>query len=300
MPHLFALEAMATRFELVLDAPRLDPSRARAIAEAAMDEIRRVESRWSRFSRDSVLSFVEREAPYRACALDERDVELWSTALEVSRASRGAFDIASSDRDGEGPAYTAIGLEREARRVRFAKSGLRLDFGAVAKGFALDEAAAVLTEHGVERALLHAGTSSVLAIGAPPGRPGWRVALESATGSAWIDLQDGALGVSSQDAQLASRGEPHLFDPANGAAVAAQLVAAVAAPSAALADAWSTALLVLAVRRATLDASALEPAPPDWIVGRGPRNQRRWSERGGDRWRLDAPSFVPSPLSCSA
>ena len=46
---------------------------------------------------------------------------------------------------------------------------MALDLGGVAKGHALDEAANVLQEHGVNCALIHGGTSSVVAIGNPPG-----------------------------------------------------------------------------------------------------------------------------------
>jgi thiamine biosynthesis lipoprotein len=110
-----------------------------------------------------------------------------------------------------------------------------LDLGAVAKAEALDRAAEVLREHGVEAALLHGGTSSVLAIGAPPGERGWRVGIADL---ACALLRDAALGVSGNR-------RPHVRDPRTGATLAdAPRTAAVVAPTAAAADALSTALLV--------------------------------------------------------
>ncbi|MCH2105347.1 MAG: FAD:protein FMN transferase, partial [Planctomycetes bacterium] len=116
-----------------------------------------------------------------------------------------------------------------------------LDFGAVAKGWALDLAREGLLEAGVERALLHGGTSSVLAIGAPPGEEGWRVALGKESGASCL-LRDCALGVSAPDGEAG--GEGHVLVPGTSAAASGVELAAVVCESAAWADAWSTALVV--------------------------------------------------------
>ena len=53
-----------------------------------------------------------------------------------------------------------------------------IDLGAIGKGYALEEAGRLLREAGVSSALLHGGTSSVCAIGAPQGQPHWRTAIK--------------------------------------------------------------------------------------------------------------------------
>ncbi|HYD02310.1 MAG TPA: FAD:protein FMN transferase, partial [Phycisphaerales bacterium] len=113
-----------------------------------------------------------------------------------------------------------------------------LDFGAIGKGWALDRAARVLREHGVTRALLHGGTSSVVTLGGP-----WRVALDD---RAAVDLTDASLGVSAPAGRTIGRGADvrgHILDPRTGRS-ATTLGAAVSGPSAAVCDAWSTALVV--------------------------------------------------------
>ena len=113
-------------------------------------------------------------------------------------------------------------LDPRARSVRAARAGASLDLGGVAKGFALDLAARELREAGVDCALLHGGTSSVAALGAPPGESGWRVAIEGAhapegAGLAVL-LRDASLSVSAAAGRTArgaaGRRVGHVLDPA--------------------------------------------------------------------------------------
>jgi len=286
----FATAAMGTRFELVL-AGRDGQERMRPVGEAAIEEIESWHRRLNRFAPDSLISRINRSAALRAVPLDRRTFELIAAALEVCRASGGAFDITvaplmaafglpgsgtapgrAESPDGEGPDWRsgadAVLLDAQDRSIRFLRPDIALDLGGIAKGHAIDCAAALLREHGVSSAFLHGGTSSVLGIGAAPGHAGWRVAIGGNGGggdggggdASVVELRDNALAV----ARVAGRrlegpgGEAcgHVMDPRTGEPVRARLLAAVVAPSARLADAWATALLVLGKRPAAL--------PEDW------------------------------------
>ena len=224
----FAIEAMATRFELVLLGA--DERRVQSAGEAALEEIALVDRRWSRFRRDSLLSFLEREALARPVSLDRDDCALLATALDVHERSSGAFDVCRSGSSDD------IELDRANRTIRFHRP-LALDFGAIAKGHALDLARERLIEAGIEHAFLHGGTSSVSAIGRGPGGSAWRVALALSTRT--VDLDGRALSVSAQ------RGRAHVIDRRTGEVAARTGSVSVCAPSAREADAWSTAALVL-------------------------------------------------------
>lgn len=222
---------MRTRFECAL------PDAERAAGEAALAEIRAVERALSRFAPDAETARVNREAaarPRRVSAL------LWEVLVRC-RALRadtgGAFDAAAATP----PGFAAVELDPAARTVRFLDPRVRLDFGGVGKGVALDRAAAALREAGVRAALLHGGTSSVFGIGAPPGAPAWRVEIadpdDPERAIAGVELRDAALGVSCRARAL---------DPRDGAAARGPTrLAAVRARDAAAADAWATALLLL-------------------------------------------------------
>jgi FAD:protein FMN transferase len=273
-----ALHAMGTRFEFAIAGEREGhPADAfRPVAELALDEIRVWHERLSKYQPDSWVRFAEREGPCRDLPVDADLFELLSTCRDVWRASGGAFDptIAGAmarlgfapssptdDASAPPPTFADVILNDHARTVRLARPGVRLDFGAVAKGFALDQAAAILRSHGVAHALLHGGTSSIIAIGPPTGHRPFRVDVESAAGpTVRVQLRDAAMSVSAPRGRVACADDQthtHILDPRTGLPPAGLhcRTAAAVAPSAALADAWTTALVVLADRPPT--------APPD-------------------------------------
>jgi thiamine biosynthesis lipoprotein len=122
-----------------------------------------------------------------------------------------------------------------------------LDAGAMGKGIALDAAVAVLRAQGIEQAFLDFGTSSQIALGAPGDSPqGWRVAIAGlGVGSlrGFVTLRDAALSTSRTREPNAPEGA--IIDPHSGRPVANARLATVRSSTAAAADAWSTAIVVL-------------------------------------------------------
>jgi len=278
-----ALEAMATRFELVVCGAR-EPMLRRAGARA-LEEVEIADRQLSRFRRDSVVAFLEREAMLRPVRVLPEIFELLLLCKEAHRQSGGAFDISigarmeelgfhetvnreadeqcmkdspqsrrgartrrESNRPGEARGLEALELREESCEVVL-HGRIKLDLGGVGKGYAIDRAVEVLREEGVRSAFLHGGTSSVFALGAPPGQAAWKVGLRNPSGAdVEICLEDRALSVSSThgrrrwiDGELKS----HVIDPRDGSPLGGECVAAVVHPTAARAEVWSTALLVL-------------------------------------------------------
>lgn len=258
--------AMGTRFELVLDAE--DEPRARAAGEHALELVERCDARFSLFRSDSLIARINREAFERPVRVDHETFELLAECLALREATQRAFDVAvgplmrtwgfrgtSSGLESGAPRGT-FELDAATRAVRFTSANTALDLGAIAKGHALDAAAESLRECGIERALLHGGTSSVIAIGAPLGEPWWSVQLGAASHST-ARLRDNALGFSAprgRTASFAGHEVGHVIDPRSGKPAALELQCAVVGPSARACDAWSTAAVVLAARDETLDA----------------------------------------------
>lgn len=265
---MLATYAMGTRFEVVLAGG--EAADVRAAGEAALEEVRLLHDRLSAFAPGSVVSRLNERATEGPVAVAGDVFALLVLCRNVCEASEGAFDVtvgplmvAWGFRVREGEAWTPptdvelaevrgrvgmglVELNAEARSVRFARAGVRLDLGAVAKGWALDAAAAILRERGVTSAFIHGGTSSVVAIGTPPGREGWAVHVRGVDRR--VMLRDSALGVSAgHGRQVVVNGEVlgHVIDPRSGRPTVGAKVAAVVGASAAMADAWSTAALVV-------------------------------------------------------
>jgi thiamine biosynthesis lipoprotein len=256
---------MNTRFEIVLADKRALAS-LRAAGEEALDEIARVEAELSAFRRESILAQLHAEAALRPVQVDGVVFRFFERAGRLHRETDGAFDLTigalmeplRAQRAPTAEERALVGFARQVRldpqgrTIAFGHPGVRLDPGAIGKGYALERAAELLREAGVGRALLHGGTSSVYALGAPPDGEAWMVAVQDPLVPeeilARVALCDRALGVSSIFGRTFQRGEErhgHVLDPRTGEPVAHTLTAAVITASPTDADALSTALLVL-------------------------------------------------------
>ena len=238
---------MGTRFELILadqgDAPWL-----RSVGELALEEIRWCHERFNRFSPSSLVTHLRRASLGTRIRVDRDTFALIRSAHEVCHASDGAFDPSGGWGMGD------LDLDEHHSTITPHRSGIALDLGGIAKGFALDRAADVLRDHAVESAFLHGGTSSALGIGTPPGGVGWGVSLSESRNGSKVFLQDQALSVSAawDDNPNPTR------DPRTKTVIPSPRRVAVVGPTATLADAWSTAALVLGTRPTSLG--------PEWSV----------------------------------
>ena len=128
---------------------------------------------------------------------------------------------------------------------------MRLDLGAIAKGYAVDEALRVLKKHDITRALISGG-GDMAALDAPPGKKGWRVELAGASTNSmpaeFVLLKNHALATSGdvfQHVEIAGVRYSHIVDPRTGIGLTNRSMVVVIAPNCAAADSLSTAISVL-------------------------------------------------------
>ncbi|MCB1125472.1 MAG: FAD:protein FMN transferase [Verrucomicrobiae bacterium] len=191
-----AREAMATRFELVLNGS--DPVRLRSAGEGALDEVDRQEARLSLYRATSEISQVNRLAAGTPVTVSPPVFSLLEECVRLWQSTGGAFDITVAPLmrawgflrgTGRMPTEEAImaarakvgmqhiRLDAARRTVHFEREGMMLDLGAIGKGYAIDEAVGLLRDDGVVSAFFHGGTSTCYALGRPPAFSGWRTAI---------------------------------------------------------------------------------------------------------------------------
>ena len=280
-----ARHAMATRFELVLHGE--DEAALRAAGEEALDEITRLEDELSYFRATSQIYRLNQEATHQPVRVTPWLLRLLQHARQLTEETDGTFDITVAPlmrcwgfytREGRVPEPAALAEARACvgmnlvelnaadSTVRFARAGVQLDLGSIGKGFAVERAGELLREAGVTSALLHGGTSTVLAIGAPPDADGWKIGLEhpasdggttqnselrtqnSAAPLATVSLRDQSHSVSAvwgKSFTTADRSYGHVIDPRTGQPTQGASLAAIVLPSATESDALSTMLLTL-------------------------------------------------------
>jgi thiamine biosynthesis lipoprotein len=269
-----ARRAMACEFSVVLGA---GCRRAVDAGCAALDEIDRVEAKLSAYRDDSDISCLNRQAFEREAAVDEEVLSLFTLAASITSATGGAFDITAGALTKvwgffAGPRRVPAIPELEAARaasgirhvhfdaarrtVRYLRPGLEINLGAIGKGWAIDRATDLLrTRFSVSSALFEGGRSSVRALGCPPGEPrGWKVAIGDPFRPGRVlgalRLRDRALGTSGSAHQFFTqdgRSYGHVLDPRTGWPADELASASAIAPTAAEADALSTAFFVLGV-----------------------------------------------------
>jgi len=145
-----------------------------------------------------------------------------------------------------------VQLDSAKQSVKFSRQGLRLDFGAIGKGFAVDQAARVLEQHGVTSYLVN--ISGNMRLGdAPPGKPGWRVQVAGVTEDSpplrTLVMSNCAIATSGdlwQYIEIDGTRRSHILDPRTGIGVPGPIAATVVAPTAIAADALATIACVAA------------------------------------------------------
>jgi len=249
-----------------------------ATLDAAFAEIARLDRMMSHYDPESPLSQLNREGARGPVPVEPELFDFLAECLRQSRDSDGAFDVTVGPLlrawgffRGEGRlpppveieelrtrvGYRHVVLDPERRTVHFARPGMELDLGGIAKGYAVDRVVALLRARGVEAALVSAGGSSVYGLGAPPGRTAWEVRVQDplhpsrdAFTVALRDLSLSVAGSAHKSFIHAGRTYSHIMDPRSGRPVEGVLSVAVLSPSATAGDALDNAFLVEGVEAA--------------------------------------------------
>ncbi|MGB9586635.1 MAG: FAD:protein FMN transferase [Armatimonadota bacterium] len=204
---VLATYAMHTRFEIVLHGG--NPIRLRSAGEEALREIERLHSQLSLFEPTSDISKINAHAASHPVQVEPRLYNLLKHCFRLSELTEGAFDITIGElmhiwgfHCGETgvPKTRTVQLVSQATNERgvilcgphmqgsscgvtptvsFERPGIRLDLGAIGKGYAIERAVEILRDAGIVSAIIHGGTSTVYGIGRQQNGEPWRVGVRT-------------------------------------------------------------------------------------------------------------------------
>jgi thiamine biosynthesis lipoprotein len=137
-------------------------------------------------------------------------------------------------------------LNEADHTIELKKEGVKIDLGAIGKGYALDKMAELLVQWSIDIALISAGGSTIVPIGTPAGMKGWPVAINR-PGSKGIKEKILLAGCALSASGL-QKG-PHIIDPRNDRPAKGKIAAWTTAKTGARADAISTAFMVMPLEK---------------------------------------------------
>lgn len=170
----------------------------KAAYKEIFDRLREIESRMSANAAGTEVDAINRSAGVSPVAVHEDVRSVVEAALHFAELSGGALDptvgplvklwnIGSDDARVPSPAelkaalplidWKDVVVDDAAGTVFLKRAGMKLDLGAMAKGFAADEVARIIAKHKIPRAIVDLG-GNVMAVGEKQGGDPWRVGVQ--------------------------------------------------------------------------------------------------------------------------
>ena len=242
---MFTHEAMNTTFTLRL--PTSDHREASGIARECFDLVDFLEQRLSRYAEGSDVSRINAMRRGETLWISEPTHRCLLLALDAWTATSGLFDITHGTRfehvkrSSQGPLPEICGslvVHPDTAAVTCAEEGRVIDLGGIGKGFALDEMVRLLIGWDIRDAFVTAGASSLLAL----GNIVWPIDLMGDRSKFRISLSNASISASGSGIQGC-----HIVHPTGDQAMPRDACRRiwVKAKDAALAEAWSTALMLV-------------------------------------------------------
>lgn len=262
---------MGVEARIVLYAP--SEQQAQRAAGAAFDRIAQLDAVMSDYRAGSELNQLTDHPVGTSIRVSDDLYHVLATGQRVAEASGGAFDVTigplvalwrEARRTGRLPyddelararqrvGFASVHLHPNDRSVTFDIPKMQLDLGGVAKGYAAEQAVSTLRAHEIRSALVSLA-GDVAVSDAPPGTPGWMIAIDHGEPSRVprvLLLANAAVSTSGSTEQfvdIAGKRYSHLIDPRTGVGLTSLTAATVIARDGdgALADALSSAACVL-------------------------------------------------------
>jgi len=273
--YTFTDRHMGTTFKIMVYAP--EEKTAKRGAKAAFARIAQLDGIMSDYRPTSELMQLCRKAVGKPVKVSEELFFVLAASQELSRKSDGAFDVTVGpvvrlwrrarkgkrlpDPEELAAARALVGfrmmkLDPKQHTVELAKEGMRLDLGAIGKGYAGDEAIKVLKREGLPRALV-AAAGDIVAGDPPPGAAGWVVGIApltdpEGTPKRYVLLNNSAVSTAGdveQFVEVGGKRYSHIVDPHTGVGILGRFSVTVTAKNGLTSDGLDTTVAVLGPER---------------------------------------------------
>lgn len=297
---------MGTQFTVTLYAPdSLLAQQAYNRMSARMDTLNQIMSDYLDGSEINRLSQTSGSGRWVSVSIPLYDV--LHKAVDIARLSNGRFDptigplsqlwrrairqrafpSATERRQARrSVGYRFMKFDRLSQAIQLTRPGMRVDVGGIGQGYAVDEAAVILQQFGIQSFLLDLG-GDVLAGSPPPDQPeGWRIDVGSGTNSRAdpadtlvVLLKNAAITTSGDTYRkliIGGRHYSHIMNPRSGLGLRHFVLATVLAPEGYRADALTKVFSVVSSRKRKRLIQRF-PGIRVWILENKKGRLRRWN-----------------------
>jgi len=248
----------------------------KSVCEQAVKEsqerLNQIDFIFSNYREDSVLTKVNLNASISPVAVPAEFIDLTVQSISYSEITSGAFDItvgklyglwkksssvnnmpekAQVESDLKCTGYKNILLDKEKNTVSFNSNCLELDFGAIGKGYAVDEVVRIVKSHGIKKGLINF-SGNIYALDRQTGEEGWEVGVNDPFNKSsvvdYLNIENFGVSTSGDYEKyflIDGKRYSHIIDPHTGYPVENLSSVTVLADSATKADALSTAFSVM-------------------------------------------------------
>jgi len=268
------LKLMGNRFEFTVIAE--NGQAGNEAIDAAIAEVRRIEHLLTTFSDLSQTSLINENAGLKPVKVDEEVIGLIERSIRISEITDGAFDITYGSIDkrlwnfdqnmtslpDETTALASVGLidyrnvilNKEKSKVLLKNKGMRIGFGGIGKGYAADKAKLILQQMGISSGIVNAAGDLVTWGTQLNGHP-WTVGIADPeqTDRPFSSLKISNMAIATSGSYekyvtIGGKRYSHTIDPKTGFPVSGVKSVSIICPSAELADALATPVVVMGVK----------------------------------------------------
>jgi Membrane-associated lipoprotein involved in thiamine biosynthesis len=265
---------MGNRFEFTVIAE--DEAAGQKAIDAAIAEVSRIEALFSTFRDSSQTSLINQHAGIKPVKVDKEVVSLIQRAIKISDITQGAFDITYGSIDKSlwnfdinmtslpevETALQSVSLinyqnviiDTENSTIMLKNKGMRIGFGGIGKGYAADRAKLVLQNIGIKAGIVNAAGDLVTWGMQLNDRP-WTIGIADPNQSnlpfSSLNISNMAIATSGNYEKYATingKKYSHTIDPKTGLPVSGIKSVSILCPSAELADALATPVVVMGVQ----------------------------------------------------